>query len=135
MTTMRRSGFKLMTGAVMLMFCSLPYSWSMFASPVEQAYGWPRDAVNLAFSAGIAGFCVGGIVGGVLQKRAGSRVALPWIWVVSLPGRRDYLQWNAQPDIVLFPGHCGADFRDPAYGFRLWGVRDRHAGRRAYRPV
>lgn len=76
MTAMKRQVFYLTAGAAMLMFCSLPYSWAMFASPVIRTWGWTAEAVGLTFSVGIAGFCLGGIVSGILQKQFCARAVL-----------------------------------------------------------
>lgn len=70
---MTRKVFHLTAGAVMLMFCSLPYSWAMFAAPVIRTFGWSAEAVGFTFSMGLAGFCVGGIVSGILHSRYGIR--------------------------------------------------------------
>ena len=71
-----RKVFHLTAGAVMLMFCSLPYSWAMFAAPVIRTFGWSAEAVGFTFSMGLAGFCVGGIVSGILHSRYGIRPVL-----------------------------------------------------------
>lgn len=73
---MKRQVCYLTAGAVMLMFCSLPYSWAMFAAPVTRAFGWSAEAVGFTFSVGMAGFCIGGIVSGILQRRYGIRPVL-----------------------------------------------------------
>lgn len=73
---MKRQVCYLTAGAVMLMFCSLPYSWAMFAAPVTRAFGWSAEAVGFTFSVGLAGFCIGGIVSGILQRRYGIRPVL-----------------------------------------------------------
>lgn len=73
---MKKHVLQLTVGSVMLLCCSLPYSWAMFASPVARAFDWPAAAVNLTFSMGITSFCLGGIVSGILQKRFGCPLAL-----------------------------------------------------------
>lgn len=58
----------LIMGALMLLFCSIPYSWSMLVIPLNESFGWSPEAMGKTFSIGIASFCIGSMLSGIMQK-------------------------------------------------------------------
>lgn len=54
---------------IVLLFLGLIYAWSIFAAPLESAYGWTRDQTSLTFTISISMFCIGGLVVSQLRNK------------------------------------------------------------------
>ncbi len=61
---------------IILLFLGLIYAWSIFASPLENEFGWTRAETSLTFTISIAMFCIGGIVFSQLKRKLNITVLL-----------------------------------------------------------
>lgn len=66
----------LAAGVIALLFAGIIYGWSILKAPLAADFGWTADQLALNFTLTMCFFCLGGIAGGVLTKRAGVRLTL-----------------------------------------------------------
>ena len=61
-------------GCLVVQLCvGILYLWSVFKQASMNHFGWENGAVNLVASYMLLSFCLGGLVGGILQDRIGSK--------------------------------------------------------------
>lgn len=61
-------------GCLVVQLCvGILYLWSVFKQSAITHFGWENGAVNLVASYMLLSFCFGGLVGGILQDRIGSK--------------------------------------------------------------
>ena len=68
--------FYLAIGVVAMLFAGVLYAWSILKSPLATEFGWGASQLALNFTLAMTFFCVGGLLGAQLSKRAGSKIAL-----------------------------------------------------------
>ena len=61
---------------IIMLFLGLIYAWSIFATPLEKAYGWDRAQTSLTFTISISLFCIGGLVVSQLRKKINISIIL-----------------------------------------------------------
>lgn len=66
----------LCVGTCSLLVLGLVYAWSIFAVPLQEAFGWDRSALSHTFSISMASFCVGALAGSFLIRRGSTKLAL-----------------------------------------------------------
>jgi OFA family oxalate/formate antiporter-like MFS transporter len=66
----------LVIGVVALLFAGIVYGWSILKAPLRDEFGWENSALALNFTVTMSFFCLGGIVGGLLKPRVGSKLTL-----------------------------------------------------------
>ena len=66
----------LVIGVVAMLFAGILYAWSILKAPLAGAFGWKASALALNFTLAMSFFCIGGLLGAQLSKRAGHRVTL-----------------------------------------------------------
>ena len=67
----------LIIGTSLMLFLGLIYAWSLFAAPLEAAFGWSRSQTSVTFSISMITFCLGSILSGfILKRRPPSNVIL-----------------------------------------------------------
>ena len=76
----------LVVGVVALLFAGIIYGWSILKAPLAADFGWSADQLALNFTLTMCFFCLGGMAGGVLAKRLGTRIALILAGVLSCLG-------------------------------------------------
>ncbi|MFH1448241.1 MAG: OFA family MFS transporter [Candidatus Micrarchaeota archaeon] len=70
-----KEGWKVVSGGVLIMLMlGVTYTWSVFAGPLMEHYGWNHTEVQLAFSLMLAVFALSMIPAGMLQDKHGPRV-------------------------------------------------------------
>jgi len=69
-----------------LLFLGLIYAFSMFAAPMCQAFGLEKTDVALTFNIMMIAFCLGCVLGSVIEKAAGIRTTLIVSGVLFLVG-------------------------------------------------
>ena len=74
----KRGPLVLAAGAAIQVLTGLPAAWGVFQKPVMAEYGLSEQGAEAAFSALIAAFGVGCVLGGFLQDRHGPRCAGLW---------------------------------------------------------
>ena len=78
--------FYLAVGVVAMLFAGVLYAWSILKSPLAAQFGWSASGLALNFTLAMSFFCIGGLLGAQLSKRAGHRVALGAAGVLSALG-------------------------------------------------
>ena len=78
--------FYLVVGVIAMLFAGVLYAWSILKSPLTTEFGWGSSALALNFTLAMSFFCVGGLLGARLSKRAGSRIALIIAGILSAGG-------------------------------------------------
>ncbi len=63
-------------GVAAMLFAGVLYAWSILKAPLAVAFGWSASALALNFTLAMSFFCIGGLLGAQISKRAGHRVAL-----------------------------------------------------------
>ena len=66
----------LVSGVVALLFAGIIYGWSILKAPLAADFGWTADQLALNFTLTMCFFCLGGMAGGLLSKRVGTRISL-----------------------------------------------------------
>ena len=66
----------LAVGVAAMLFAGVLYAWSILKSPLSAEFGWGASELALNFTLAMTFFCIGGLLGAALSKRAGHRVAL-----------------------------------------------------------
>lgn len=67
----------LIAATVILLINGVIYAWSIYSSPFPEGFGWTSAQLGICFTIIMAGFGLGGVLGGVLTGRLGVRFALP----------------------------------------------------------
>ncbi len=73
-------------GVIAMLFAGVLYAWSILKSPLGKDFGWGASELALCFTIAMTFFCVGGLLGARLSKKAGHRVALILAGVLSAAG-------------------------------------------------
>ena len=68
----------LAAGAAIQLLTGLPAAWGVFQQPVREAYALGEMGATAAFSALIAAYGLGCVLGGFLQDKRGPRCAALW---------------------------------------------------------
>ena len=68
--------FYLFIGVIAMLFAGVLYAWSILKSPLTAEFGWSASQLALNFTLAMSFFCIGGLLGANLSKRAGHRIAL-----------------------------------------------------------
>ncbi len=78
--------FYLVIGVVAMLFAGVLYAWSILKAPLATEFGWGASQLALNFTLAMSFFCIGGLLGAQISKRAGSRVALIVSGLISASG-------------------------------------------------
>ena len=76
----------LAVGVVAMLFAGVLYAWSILKSPLAAEFGWKASALALNFTLAMSFFCIGGLLGAQISKRAGHRIALLAAGLLSAAG-------------------------------------------------
>ena len=68
--------FYLAVGVVSMLFAGVLYTWSILKAPLAAEFGWKTSALALNFTLAMSFFCIGGLLGAQISKRAGHRIAI-----------------------------------------------------------
>ncbi|WP_304507554.1 MFS transporter [Anaerotignum sp.] len=63
-------------GTVLMLFAGIIYAWSILKSPLAEAFSWERPQLALSFTLTMCFFCLGGMAGGLVNRRFGVRLSL-----------------------------------------------------------
>lgn len=63
----------LVVGVIALLFAGILYAWSILKAPLAAEFGWSAADLALNFTLTMCFFCLGGMAGGLLAKRLGTR--------------------------------------------------------------
>lgn len=78
--------FYLVIGVVAMLFAGVLYAWSILKAPLATEFGWGASQLALNFTLAMSFFCIGGLLGAQISKRAGSRVTLIVSGIISALG-------------------------------------------------
>lgn len=78
--------FYLVIGVVAMLFAGVLYAWSILKAPLATEFGWGASQLALNFTLAMSFFCIGGLLGAQISKRAGSKMALIVSGIVSALG-------------------------------------------------
>ena len=78
--------FYLAVGVIAMLFAGVLYAWSILKSPLAMEFGWKTSELALNFTLAMSFFCIGGLLGAQISKRAGSRIALIIAGILSASG-------------------------------------------------
>ena len=73
-------------GVIAMLFAGVLYAWSILKAPLAAEFSWGASQLALNFTLAMTFFCVGGLLGARLSKRAGHKVALVAAGVLSAAG-------------------------------------------------
>ena len=73
-------------GVIAMLFAGILYAWSILKAPLAAEFGWGASTLALNFTLAMSFFCIGGLLGAQLSKRAGHRIALIAAGVLSALG-------------------------------------------------
>lgn len=63
-------------GVIAMLFAGVLYAWSILKAPLVAEFGWNASALALNFTLAMGFFCIGGLLGARLSKKAGHHIAL-----------------------------------------------------------
>ena len=66
----------LAVGTIALLFAGTVYAWSILKVPLAQNFGWTVPQLTVNFTLTMSFFCLGGILGSLLNKKIGLRKTL-----------------------------------------------------------
>ena len=73
-------------GVVAMLFAGVLYAWSILKSPLAAQFGWGASELALNFTLAMSCFCVGGLLGAQISKRAGHKIALAAAGILAFAG-------------------------------------------------
>ncbi len=78
--------FYLTIGVIAMLFAGILYAWSILKSPLSAEFGWGASDLALNFTLAMSFFCIGGLLGAQISRRAGHRAALIAAGILSALG-------------------------------------------------
>ena len=78
--------FYLAIGVIAMLFAGVLYAWSILKTPLTNEFGWSASQLALNFTIAMSFFCIGGLLGAQVSKRAGHKIALIIAGVLSALG-------------------------------------------------
>lgn len=76
----------MVTGVIAMLFAGVLYAWSVLKSPLTIEFGWGASELALNFTLAMTFFCVGGLLGAQVSKKAGHTIALITAGILSATG-------------------------------------------------
>lgn len=78
--------FYLTIGVIAMLFAGILYAWSILKSPLSAEFGWGASDLALNFTLAMSFFCIGGLLGAQISRRAGHCAALIAAGILSALG-------------------------------------------------
>ncbi|MBO5409397.1 MAG: MFS transporter [Clostridia bacterium] len=94
--------FYIIIGVIAMLFAGVLYAWSILKSPLSKEFGWGASELALCFTLAMTFFCIGGLLGARLSKKAGHKVALISAGALSATGFCLTASLGNVPVIVLY---------------------------------
>ena len=66
----------LAVAVVAMLFAGIIYAWSILKVPFAEEFGWGVSALSLNFTLTMCAFCLGGLLGGRISRRLGTRLTV-----------------------------------------------------------
>lgn len=94
---------RVVVGVAVLLLAGLVYAWTVLQAPIAACFpDWSKGQLSMTFTITMAAFCIGGFVGGQLQKRLSCRTLLWMAAVLFLLGF--FLASRAEGLLLLYIG-------------------------------
>ncbi|MGM9534117.1 MAG: MFS transporter, partial [Intestinibacter sp.] len=91
-------------GVIVLLFAGLIYAWSVLVTPISQEFtNWSNTSLSLTFTICMIFFCLGGLIGGLLQKKIDVKINVWLAAVLFLIGF--FISSKAQSIATLYVGY------------------------------
>jgi hypothetical protein len=78
--------FYMIIGVVAMLFAGVLYAWSILKAPLLTEFGWGPSELALNFTLAMTFFCIGGLLGAQISKKAGHKLAIISAGVLSALG-------------------------------------------------
>ena len=78
--------YRLIVGAVCMLFAGIIYAWSVLKAPLAAEFGWDSSQLALNFTLTMTFWCIGGILSSQLTRRTSPRVTVLLASVLVLVG-------------------------------------------------
>lgn len=65
----------LILGTFSMLFAGVIYAWSIIKAPLSSEFGWSAPDLALNFTLTMCAFCLGGLLGSILSKKIGVKIA------------------------------------------------------------
>ena len=78
--------FYLTVGVIAMLFAGILYAWSILKAPFATEFGWSASDLALNFTLAMSCFCMGGLLGAQIAKRAGYKAAIITAGILSSLG-------------------------------------------------
>lgn len=73
-------------GVVAMLFAGVLYAWSILKAPLLTEFGWGPSELALNFTLAMTFFCIGGLLGAQISKKAGHKLAIISAGILSALG-------------------------------------------------
>lgn len=74
--SIKRRWLYLIIAVVAMLFAGIIYAWSILKGPLAGDFGWTVTQLSVNFTIMMCTFCIGGVLGGLLAKRIGTKVTI-----------------------------------------------------------
>lgn len=78
--------FYLIVGVIAMLFAGILYAWSILKAPLAETFQWGTSELALNYTLAMGFFCIGGLLGARLSKKAGHPIALTAAGVLAASG-------------------------------------------------
>lgn len=93
---------RLAAGVMALLFAGVVYAWSVLQAPIAATFpAWTKAELSLTFTLTMAFFCIGGFVGGLLQRRVPPRLIMWFSAALLLTGMAISSQATSLPMLYV----------------------------------
>lgn len=76
MSSTHKRWLYLAVGTIATLFAGILYGWSILKAPFAAEFHWSSSQLALNFTIAMCCFCIGGVAGGLLAKKSGTRLPL-----------------------------------------------------------
>ena len=76
----------LVAGVFMMLLSGIIYAWSILKAPLASEYGWNDAELGLNFTITMCGFCIGGVLGGIITKKISPQITAIFASVLAFIG-------------------------------------------------
>lgn len=83
---LRRRWRYLAVGVAAMLFAGVLYAWSILKAPLAAEFGWSASSLALNFTLAMSFFCLGGLLGARISRKAGHRPALLLAGILAAAG-------------------------------------------------
>lgn len=89
-------------GVIAMLFAGVLYAWSILKSPLTAEFGWGASSLALNFTIAMTFFCIGGLLGAQISKKAGHKKAIITAGILSALGFILTALLNSSSVVILY---------------------------------